>query len=97
MPEWPRVGLLLRGATPSRYNLKIAFYGKVSQQGNWVPTKVEPVTADWAKVTPEKPLAPGEFALVEMLGGNQMNLYVWDFGVDPATASKATTPLKKKD
>src|SRR5579864_7717579 len=48
-------------------NLKIAFYGKVSQQGNWVPTKIEALTADWAKVTPEKPLAPGEYALVEML------------------------------
>jgi len=33
MPEWPRVGLLLRGATPSRYNLKIAFYETEEHDG----------------------------------------------------------------
>jgi len=79
-------------------NLKIAFYGKVSQQGNWIPTKVEAVTADWAKVTPEKPLVQGEYALVEMLGGNQMNLYVWDFGVDPTAPENPPTwtPVQPK-
>ncbi|MBI2678716.1 MAG: hypothetical protein HYX28_08025 [Candidatus Koribacter versatilis] len=63
-------------------NLKIALTGKVSQQGNWVAVRQEPVSGGWVKVTPAAPLAPGEYAIVEMLNPKEMNLYVWDFGVD---------------
>ena len=41
-----------------------------------------------------EPLAPGEYALAEILPDG-MNLFVWDFGVDHASVSKPSAPSKK--
>jgi hypothetical protein len=65
-------------------NLKIAMTGKVSQQESFIETVAEPFSGDWVRVTPAKDLEAGEYALAEMLGEKQINLYVWDFGVDPS-------------
>jgi hypothetical protein len=70
-------------------NLSIAVYGKVSEKEDWVKTTATPV-GDWVKVSPAEPLVAGEYALVEMLGKKQINLYVWDFGVNPAAPANAT-------
>ena len=39
------------------------------------------------RFTLSEPLPPGEYALAEILPGG-MNMFVWDFGVDNATAPK---------
>jgi hypothetical protein len=70
-------------------NIKIAVYGKVSQQGDFVDTRAEQLTGGWVKVTPTQPLVAGEYAVVETLGKEGMNLYVWDFGVNPSAPANA--------
>jgi hypothetical protein len=72
-------------------NVKISLLGKVSNEEDVIPTTAEPVHGgDWVKVIPSKPLVPGEYALVEMLGEKQINMYVWDFGYDPNAPANPT-------
>jgi len=37
----------------------------------------------WMKITPTQPLDFGEYALMEVISDNAVNLSVWDFGVHP--------------
>jgi len=62
---------------------KITFYGRVSQQQNVIGARAEKFSGNWIKIIPLDALEPGEYAVVEMLSGHDMNLYVWDFGYDP--------------
>lgn len=70
-------------------DMKRAPTGKVSQDQRVAKTTITRVTGGWFKVTPIEPLAPGEYALVEMMGKDGMNLYVWDFGVNPKAPANA--------
>lgn len=69
--------------------------GKISQEQHVVKTTITGVSGGWLKLTPTDNLAPGEYALIEMMGkegnsgGESMNLYVWDFGVNPKAPANA--------
>jgi hypothetical protein len=65
-------------------NVKVSVGGKVSEQISFLPASVSKLgTGQWIKLTPNQDLAAGEYAVVEMLTPAEMNLYVWDFGVNP--------------
>jgi len=63
--------------------LKRAPNGTISADENFIKTTIDRVSGGWLKLTPVEDLAPGEYAVVEMKGNEGMNLYVWDFGVNP--------------
>jgi len=70
-------------------DFKRAPTGKISQEQHFVKTTIDRVTGGWLKLTPTESLPPGEYAVVEMLGKEGMNIYVWDFGVNPKAPANA--------
>jgi hypothetical protein len=69
--------------------IKISPLGKTSQEQNLVPTTAQRLTGGWIKVTPDTDLEPGEYAVIELMGSDGMNSYVWDFGVNPSAPANA--------
>jgi hypothetical protein len=69
--------------------VKINPLGRVTQQQNLIATTCQQLTGGWVKLTPTGPLEPGEYAVIELLGREGMNTYVWDFGVNPAASANA--------
>jgi hypothetical protein len=70
-------------------DLKRNAAGKISQDQNFVKTTIDRVSGGWLKLTPTEDLAPGEYALVEIQAAEGMNLYVWDFAVNPTGPANA--------
>jgi hypothetical protein len=82
--------------TRSVGTLNVKISGKTSQTQKIIPATATKVNEGvWVKLVPTQPLEPGEYAVVEMLGEGEMNLYVWDFGVNPAAPENlnALAPL----
>ncbi len=70
-------------------DIKRQVTGKISQEQHAVKTTITNVNGGWLKLTPTEPLAPGEYAVVEMMGKEGMNLYLWDFGVNAKAPANA--------
>jgi hypothetical protein len=71
-------------------DIKVNPLGKASQEQNLVITTSQRLTGGWVKITPVNALEAGEYAVVEMLGKDAINTYVWDFGVNPAAPANAS-------
>jgi len=65
-------------------NLHMSPTGKVIQNENVIPARVEVLPGEhWLRITPQKPLATGEFALMEIISASEISQSVWDFRIDP--------------
>ena len=78
-------------------NLKVSMAGKTSQQEAFIPTTGETMSGGWVKIRPEENLAAGEYAIAEMLNAKEMNLYVWDLGINPAAPESASAWKPERD
>ena len=64
--------------------VQIGADGKIVQNSNVIPTKVEILAGKrWMRVQVTQKLLIGEYALVEILSPSEMNVSVWDFRVYP--------------
>jgi hypothetical protein len=64
--------------------VRVSMLRKVTQSEDIIPTTAEVLPGKrWMKLTPKYPLSFGEYALVELLTPGEVNLDVWDFGVNP--------------
>jgi hypothetical protein len=61
----------------------------VSQEQNLIMTTSRQLSGGWVNVTPASALEPGEYAVVELLGKEGMNTFVWDFGVNPSAPANS--------
>jgi hypothetical protein len=67
-------------------SFRVAWLGERAQ-ADVVELHADPMPGGkWVKLTPERALEEGEYALVEVLSSGDVNLLVWDFGVHPEAA-----------
>ncbi|HVG26748.1 MAG TPA: hypothetical protein VM865_04000 [Acidobacteriaceae bacterium] len=63
-------------------SFRIGQLGSGRPQRDLIETRADPLPGGhWLKLTPVQPLDFGEYALIEVLGANAVNLAVWDFGI----------------
>jgi hypothetical protein len=86
-PDVALVRAKVKGSNRLLESIRSQFGQQISQDRDEIAIQRWEVAPDIYRFTLSAPLPPGEYALAEILQDG-LNLYVWDFGVDRAPASK---------
>jgi hypothetical protein len=89
-PDVALVRAKVKGNKRLLESIRSMFGQELAQDRDEIAIQRWEVAPDIYRFTLSAPLPPGEYALAEILQDG-LNLYVWDFGVDPAPTSKAST------
>jgi hypothetical protein len=95
-PEVELVRAKVKGNKRELESIKSLFGEQVEEKRDTISIQRWEIAPTVFRFTLSEPLPAGEYALAEILPDG-MNLYVWDFGVEPATGAKPTTPPEKKE
>ncbi len=90
-PEVELVRATVKGNKRQLESIRSLFGEQVEEKRNTISIQRWEIAPTVFRFTLSEPLPPGEYALAERLPDG-MNLFVWDFGVDPVTGAKPTTP-----
>lgn len=96
----PRLELVRAEVKKDRRRLQAIDTNIIQEQWrdrNVVPLTLWQVARGVYRFTLTAPLEPGEYALVEIMSENEINAYVWDFGVDSSDPSSQKTKDGKKN
>src|SRR5215472_514992 len=93
-PEVELVRATVKGNKRQLETIKSRFGESVEEGRKTIALERWEIAPTVFRFTLGQPLEPGEYALAEILPDG-MNLFVWDFGVDPAGAAKPAPTAKK--
>jgi hypothetical protein len=95
-PEVELVRAIVKGSWRQLESIRSLFGEELEQKRTTISIQRWEVARTVFRFTLSEPLPPGEYALAEILPDG-MNMFVWDFGVDPAKGATPTTPPKTKN
>lgn len=93
-PEVELVHATVKGNKRQLESIKALFGEQVEEKRDTLSLQRWEVAPTVYRFTLGEPLPPGEYALAEILPDG-MNLFVWDFGVDPASSTALPSSRKK--
>ena len=95
-PEVELVRATVKGNKRQLESIKSLFGEQMEEKRNSISIQRWEIAPTVFRFTLSESLPPGEYALAEILPDG-MNLFVWDFGVDPSTNTKPVAPSRKKN